>query len=804
MMSRIFTACFALLIFTLGVFAAGDGSSAGRADLLRDQWGVPHVFAETDEAAMYGLGWACAEDRAFQMYFNLRTIQGRLAELLGDEGSRKYSAPEFDEKMRIMGFYRAAQKAAENLSEDDLALLKAYSRGVNDYIKAHRGELLDLFEQYELDPEPWTPADCIASWWNLARFFAGEGLHDSMVYNQRKNRDRLQPAARGRGGLSAEQMKALLERAEKAGRVVDDSAAVVQRGDVSDEWIEQVHDFLAEHGFAEDAVEEEETPKFSHAWAVGKKKMSEGTAALVSDPQTPVRVPSLLYEFHVKGATFNARGVGVPGSPVILIGWNEHVAWGMTALGADQADQFKLKMDDDHPDQYWFDGEWHDMTVWNETIKVRGGRDITITLRETRFGPVVDAIANGLEPGDHFALKRVPACEPERETFPAALAMMRSHDIESFYDALSGWRFPSANVVFADSAGKVGYSVACAVPLRSPLAIDGGAAAHDGTESKYDWRGYVPFNLLPHVLDPDRGYAFSGNHRPIASFYPAPMGLGTGSGGDTTRSWRLRQRIEDAGLLTPEKVREIHYDTVNPARKALAEVGVHLLSVSPARLSDDSIFALGELSDWLKAGARSEWDCPGAALAENINTMFRILQTTLAAQYGGGETGLTHFLKSMEKKIASDPKADLGGEVAEYIDQVVSNAWRRTVAQYGEDPAQWNQAAAAQVQKRSLEYMDTLDGFGSLDRGRNLPVPALRDLDGGTIFSQMSQSYTQWVPLDEVDSARSLLPVGDTEHTASPYYTATLSMWQSGETHPAPLSRAAVEPYVKERTALLP
>src|SRR5262245_20582508 len=161
--------------------------SYGKVELLRDRWGVPHVFAESDAGAMYGLGQAVAEDRGFQMYYSLRIIQGQLAELIGDRPSqrRDESALVHDRKMRTFGFYRAAQAVAARLDADTLALLQAYCEGVNDYFAGHRDQLHPLFAKLDLQPEPWTPADCIASWWHLGQFFTTDGTHELANYRDR-------------------------------------------------------------------------------------------------------------------------------------------------------------------------------------------------------------------------------------------------------------------------------------------------------------------------------------------------------------------------------------------------------------------------------------------------------------------------------------------------------------------------------------------------------------------------------------------------------------------------------------------
>ncbi len=433
--------------------------SYGKVELLRDRWGVPHVFASTDAGAMYGLGYATAQDRAFQMYYNLRIIQGRLAELVGDvkvgvtrrRPQGRTSAVRSDVKMRTIGYFRAAEETARLLDPELRNLLEAYSQGVNDYIRDHRDDLTYLFEKYNLEPEPWTPAACIASWWRLSLFFSGDGLREMAAYYDIKDGRR---QVRSFAPDNSEGLMAI------EGRHVRDDASVIQRNDVSDEWVGAVMDYAKEHNLTRkiDVTPMQRRipagPKFSHAWVVGKTRTTNGSAVLVSDPQTPVRNPSLFHEFHIIGKTFNARGIGVPGSPNILIGFTPNVTWGLTALGADQADLFLLKTEPNHPDQYLYDGQWRDMEVRAETIRIKGAEPRTLRVRQTHLGPVVTSLAMGVRRGDEVALKRIPICDPQHDTFAGALAMIRARDVYEFQEAAGQWTFPSANCVFGDQPGQ--------------------------------------------------------------------------------------------------------------------------------------------------------------------------------------------------------------------------------------------------------------------------------------------------------------------------------------------------------------
>ncbi|HRZ35833.1 MAG TPA: penicillin acylase family protein [Candidatus Paceibacterota bacterium] len=764
----------------------------GKVELLRDRWGIPHVFSDTDEGAMYGLGFATAQERGFQMTYGLRLMQGRLAEILGDRprGGRKETALDNDRRMRTFGWTRAASRIAAKLDPGTRGLLEAYCEGVNASFAAQQttDTLHPLFKQLDVAPEKWTPADCLLSWWHVAQYFAGDGTRDLMVW-----RNRTQPPP----GAPAIPMP--------SASWVDDTAAVVQREDVSQEWLREVERFCATVGLSAGGSggATNDPPKFSHAWVVGGKRTTTGSAVLVSDPQTPVRNPSLWMEFHVKGKTFDARGVGMPGSPGLLIGFNRRVAWGLTALGADQADLFRLETSVEHPDAYRWNGQWCPMEVHTETILVKGGAPTTLTIRDTHLGPVVSEFAFR-QPGDpEVALKRVPVCETNHDTIQGVFAMMRASDAKAFHQALPDWRFPSANCVYGDADGHIGYSVLGAIPVRAPSSGEArGGEALPGTGDADDWRGFVPAALVPQVEGPRLGFLLSANHRPIASFYPVGLGTSTGSMGDTIRSWRLRERLSGRERFSPADVREVHYDTVNPARREIVRLGLHLRATQPEVLSEASLKALAALEKWLAAGASSDLRSEHADLATRLSTFFRFVVTPLARKYGGGESGLARFLKDASSRISKDPKATFESDECRFIDRVLSEAWSAGGAA-GRNGAR-AQATRVGAPKPPLGWFDSLDGFGSLDPAQDVATPGITCLDGQTIHCQSAQSYTQWVPLHDVDLAETVCPIGHSDRPDSRYRRSTMELWATAKLHPAPLSRQVVERITVERATLRP
>ncbi len=769
-------------------------------EILRDTWGIPHVFAETDAGAFYGLGYATAQDRAFQMHFNLRIIQGRLAEVVGERphGRRKETSVQNDVKMRTFGFYRAAQAVAGNLDAESRSLLEAYSAGVNRYLDQNVAKLNPLFKAFDLIPEPWTSADCIVSWWHVGQFFGTDGTREMIAWRNQQGQGRAAPGRAVRGGRGG---RAMMRPPQIK---PDDSVAVIQEGDLPSGWIDQVNTYLKQHGYGADvgAVDRESPagPKFSHAWVVGKQRTNTGSSVLVSDPQTPVNNPSLFYEFHIQGKTFNARGIGVPGSPVVLIGFSENVAWGCTALGADQADLFRLTTAPDKPDQYQVDGQWQAMQVRQETVKVKGGKDRKGTLRETRFGPVVTAFAFARPHEGEVAVKRIPICETDRETIQGAIGMLRARNVREFDKALEGWRFPSVNSLFGDRHGDIGFRTAVAQPLRAP-GVTSLNTAQNGSRSRNDWQGIVPHALMPHVINPQAGALFSGNHRAIGAYYHVPIGNATGSQGDTVRSWRLRELVTARETYSAEDVLQIHYDTVNPSHRDIVQLAYYLRDEQKVNLSEPTRQALDFLVSWREQGCRMDNHLHGTALVANLNTMFRVMNTELAMTYGGGQTGLCRFMQSATGRTNKS-----GGTLTEqetrYIDTLLADAWRKTAQQYGADPKRWMSRHQAGIVQQKLAYFQSLDGYGSLNQQHDLSYPALFCTDGNTILSQRAQSYTQFVPMHDPDQAQTLLPIGQSEIPGHPSFANLKQDWAQGRLHAAPLSRKAVEKIAGEPVVL--
>jgi penicillin amidase len=418
-------------------------------------------------------------------------------------------------------------------------------------------------------------------------------------------------------------------------------------------------------------------------------------------------------------------------------------------------------------------------------------------VRQTIIGPVVSQFVWQNPAGQEVALCRVPLAETDRDTIEGAVGMMRARSCNEFADALPGWRFPTANCVFGDDQGNIGYWSLGALPVRSTLTGSDGSHAQDGSTRKGMWRGMIPYDILPHCINPQRGYLVTANHRTIQSFYHVPFGNMTGSSGDTDRGLRIKERIAqhlDQGKdFTPQDVLDIHYDSVNVWKREIVRLGYKILDTDGEGLSANSKRALGHLQRWYKNGASTDLSVPGTELVNEMSVIFRGGVFGLVSQYGGGVSGLARFAKTVRARDAADPNGAVPDDERAFVDQVLDQAWRRTESKYGPDTTQWHAFAREALCHQTLGYMEGLDGFPSLDPQYDVRMPLLTTIDGATVLSQRAQSYTQFVPTHDPDQALTILPIGSSEDPRSVYRFSTFGDWSQGRLHPAPLSRGAVD-----------
>ena len=478
--------------------------------ITRDRDAVPHIYAESTEGVMFGLGFAHAQDRLWQMEINRRIGTGRLSEVLGAATAGT------DRFLRTFGGRRAAERAYDELDQKTRAALDSYTSGVNAFLETHDTPLPPEFLILRHQPEPWEPQDSLV-WgkmmaWDLALNWRNELL-----------RLRLSKLA----GLTPGQISELFPPYP--------GDAPVALPDLSSVWSDTPVDIAGSPI--------EVAPKVSNGsnnWVLAGKRTTSGKPLLANDPHLGLGVPSVWYLAHLESPEFRAIGATLPGIPGIILGWNDRVAWGFTNLNADVQDLYVEKLVTGDPTSYLTPDGPRPLAVHSEVIHVRDDVNVDVIVRETIHGPVIsDAssrAASAAVPTNIVSLAWT-ALRDGDSTARAILLMNQSRNWDEFVDALRLFKEPHQNVLYADIDGNIGYHAIGRVPIRHSANTGQGALPVPGWERIYEWTGYIPFEEMPHAFNPTDGSIATANHKIVDGSYPYFISK------DWASSYRIR-RIE--------------------------------------------------------------------------------------------------------------------------------------------------------------------------------------------------------------------------------------------------------------------
>ena len=535
--------------------------------IVRNAWGIPHIFAQQDADLFFAYGYAMAQDRLWQMDYLRRKALGRLSEILGAE------TIELDTIARTVGLNRIAAHEAETLPTETGRLLEAFTRGVNALIAECSARLPIEFGLLDYAPEPWSTTDSIAIWAEF-RYYLTVRFPVIVL-----------PELARRALNDEELMRAFLTP------------------EAGDEVIVP-HGFYAARAGGEETIGETvgdpEEGVGSNNWVVDGKHSTTGMPLLASDPHIAFGVTGCWYEAHLCGGSFNVTGAGYVGVPGILFGRNTHVAWGITNNICSQRDLYQERTDPQHPDCFLYDGKWEPARAIHETIKVRGGGDIRKTIRFSRNGPVVDEILPAPARGTGPITLRwlgATACD---ELSPM-LKMNRAQSCDEFRAAAHDWRVPTFSAVFADVDGHIGYQCIGRIPVRNQWA----RGYRHGWEPAQQWQAVVPYAAMPALADPPHGWIRSANNRTAPEDYPYPLS-GTWNSGH--RALRIRHMLEAQEKFSAADFARMHQDVLS---MRAVEGLPHLLAELADAVDERVQPAVAYLRAW---DCRMETDSVGASL----------------------------------------------------------------------------------------------------------------------------------------------------------------------------------------------
>jgi penicillin amidase len=729
----------------------------GKAEVYLDDRLVPHVFAENDEDLYFIQGYLHARFRLFQMDLQTKAAEGRASEIAGEK------AIDYDKTKRRLGMKFAAENAMKEMEKDPVskASFTAYTNGVNAYIGTLTESTLPLeYKLLDLQPEKWTNLRSALLLKMMAEMLAS-GTESDLANTNAKSI------------FTEAQLKMLYPQ------VPDSLAPIVPKGTVFPApAIVPVAPAGSDSlylGNTEPVVTKPvETPdknNGSNNWVVAGSKTKSGAPILCNDPHLELSLPSIWYEIQLQTPTSNTYGVSLPGTPFVIIGFNDSIAWGVTNAQRDVKDYYEIKFKDNSKKEYWFNGIWQNTTQRIEAIKVRGGATVYDTVAYTIFGPVMydESFSNDFSKSRNLAVRWV-AHDPSNEgmTF---YKLNRAKNYSEYEEAIKTFDCPGQNFVFASKTGDIAIWQQGKFPARWERQ---GIYVMPGEDNSYMWQGFIPQGENPHALNPERGFLESANQRPADSAYPYFI---PGSY-ITPRGITIENKLAAMSGITPDDMKKLQYDYFN----TLAEdaLPVLLKYVRESDLTPASKKYLAMVRSWdFYATPDSKgqtiyqcwWDSTEVAIWKD-----EITKVTPQAPWPEEQTTM-ELLKKDSALIFID---NINTPEKETLFDIVTAALNKAAANLAEKETagklEWSKF------KNPTVYHLLKDALLPFAR-RGLPVGG-----NGNIINAVTHSHgPSWrmiVHLTTPTEAYGVYPAGQSGNPGSKYYDSFVDTWAAGKYYP--------------------
>jgi penicillin amidase len=719
--------------------------------VLRDRWGVPHIYAETQDDLFFAQGFVAAQDRLWQMEIWRRTGEGRLAEILGPEAVAR------DRFARLLRYRGDMNAEYASYAPDAKAILQAFVRGVNAFIEQSRDRLPVEFQLAGFRPEPWTPEVCLSR-------MAGFGMTINAGLEVLRAKMGQEIGWKLTDELIPTEPPRPLETQPRAG-------------------LEGVDGKVMALPVAAGAPLRFQPRDGSNNWVVDGSLSTTGKPLLANDPHRALTLPSLRSMVHLVGPGWNVIGAGEPALPGVAVGHNDRVAFGFTIAMIDQQDLYVEEVNPADPNQVRYKGRWEPMRIEREKIAVKGGAPVEVELKFTRHGPV---IYEDRERHRAYALRWVGS-EPGTAGYLAGLSLDRARNASEVRQALTRWKVPSENLVFADVEGGI-------APVRKGWS---GLLPVPGS-GEYEWQGFLPASELPGAANPPGHFLATANHDILPPAYPHELGYDWGS---PTRFLRISQVLGGGGKFSVADFQRLQHDEVSlPAR-------------SLVRLLGEARGAGPELRPWVARlvewNGTLEKDSAAAALYEIWTSLLgpavfkaRVPEKWLPLAAQDRERMIALLQDPRPSWFGEDPRAGRDAVLLRTLDEAVAEARKRL----GDDPKAWRWGA---LHKMAFHHVLATDPARKslLD-----PAPVERGGDGDTVNVNMGggfdvahgASFREILDVADWDRSVAVNVPGQSGQPGSPHYTDLLPLWAEGRYFPLLFSRGKVEAESGERLVLEP
>lgn len=508
-------------------------------EVYRDSFAVPYILAQSDEDVAFALGYLHAQERLFTMDLIRRAGEGRLSEVLGEK------AIPFDKMFRTVGIKRNIEKNLSKYDPTVMKILQSYSNGVNKYIKEQKGNYAVEFDVLGYQPEQWKPIHSLIvikmmawelniSWWTDLSF---------AELIQKLGKDKV--------------LEILPDYPENAPTIITDNfknlPAINSTLAETDKAFRQMMGWTGTH-------------IGSNNWVVNANKSVSGKPIIANDPHLAFSAPGKWYAAVIKSKDWNAAGVTLPGVPGIVIGKGDNISWVLTNVMNDDSDFYVEKLDSSKT-KYFIDGQWQNLKIIKDTIKVKNGKDQIITIKETHRGPIISNIHpfKFIYNKDDLDIPPISMRWSGNDFSDEMLAFYKLNKAKNwneFRDGVKYFGIPGQNFVYADAQGNIGYIMGARIPIRNS---NNPTLVFDGTTSENDWKGFVPTQEIPVILNPTENFIASANNKTLKEFKYHISNLWEPS----SRIDRIRELLTSKQKLSANDFKKYQMDQISPYAKII-------------------------------------------------------------------------------------------------------------------------------------------------------------------------------------------------------------------------------------------
>ncbi len=731
---------------------------SGPVKVYYDRHRIPHIFASNKRDLYFAQGFVTARDRLWQMEFQTHAAAGRLSEIIGER------ALEYDRYRRRIGMVYAAENSLKGMMNDETTreVLQAYSEGVNAWIE-HLSPADYPLEYKILDykPETWSPLKNALLLKYMTYTLAGSN-GDLRMSNTRAY-------------FGDDFIEAVLDRTPK----LTDPIIPPTKS-----WhFTPIDTQKPEGDFRPDIVKEvspfqPDPANGSNNWAVSGRKTAGGYPILANDPHLDMTLPSIWYALQLHGPDQNVMGVTLPGTPSVIIGFNEQAAWGSTNVSADVWDWYEIQFRDSTLAEYRYDGSWRKTNKRIEKIKVRGAETVADTVIYTHHGPVVETGGQGYSSNTpRLHAMRWIAYEQSNELLHF-LKLNRAQNYEDYRDAIRHYDNPAQNWVFADRS-----DIAITVTGKYPLKWqEQGRYISDGSDPLYEWQGWIPFEQIPSIKNPERGFVSSANQEPVGTTYPYYL---DDNFAPFERGRRINDRLAAMEDITPSDMQQLQLDNYSYHAETALPLMLDLLHTDS--LTGDKARYHRMLDEW-------EYENRGEEIAPSLfHTWWgQLYRAIWNDEYGSTDLPLTwpdrdHVVQLIRDNPEFEWVDDINTPEKETLADLVNRSFREAIQklndEYGSDESGWQWGY---VNDTDINHLAQIPGLGReniFTDGGGESVNAIRGGNG--------PSWRMVVELGPEVRGYGLYPGGQSGNAGSKYYDNMIDDWRKGKLYPLKFMRSA-------------